>query len=96
MAVHRDLHLGAHLVQLEVEWNTEGDGPVVPVEARLDHLAVEIDCHHVFGSQLFPMEQPWVAPERAIAPVDRDVAGQMIVVTLAPEGAGQQRQLLPR
>ena len=37
-----------------------------------------------------------IAQQRPVAQVDGDVAGQMVVVALPPQGPGQQHQFLPR
>jgi hypothetical protein len=96
VAVDRHLHIGPHPVQREMQRDAEGHGPVVAVEGGFDHLPIQIDGDHVLRSQLFPVQQPRVAPEGAVASADRDVTGEMIVVALTPQGPGQQRQLLSR
>ena len=60
----------------------------------LEHVAVEVDADDVLGPQLVPRQEPRVAEQRAVALVDRDVAGEVVVVALAPQRAGQQHQLL--
>ena len=58
------------------------------------HAAVEVDAQHLRRPQLGPGEQPRVAQQRAVAEVHRDVAGQVVVVALPPQGAGQDDELL--
>ncbi len=91
VVVHRPCHVVAHLVQLEVERDAERDRPVT-----FDHAAVEVDAQHLGGPQLAPRQEPRVAQQRAVAQVDGDVAGQVVVVALAPQRAGQDDQLLAR
>ena len=81
---------GARLVQLEVQRDAEGRGPVA-----LQHVAVEVDPDDVVGTELRPGEQPGVAEQGAVALVHRDVAGEVVVVPLVPEGAGEEHDLLP-
>src|SRR4051794_33288060 len=60
----------------------------------LEHVAVYVNTDDVVGPKLLPQQQPWVAQERAVVLLVRDVPGQVIVVALAPQRAGQQDQLL--
>ena len=91
MAVHRDLHARARLVQLEVQRDTERRGPVA-----LDDAAVEIDADHVARSDLVPREQPRVAEQCPVTEVDRDVPGEVVVVALAPQRAREEDELFTR
>ena len=80
---------GPGLVQLEVERDAERRGPVA-----LDHVALEVDADDVVGAELLPGEEPRVAQERAVALVHGDVTGEVVVVALVPERAGQEDDLL--
>ena len=72
-----------------MEGDSEGNRPFA-----LDDVAVERDAQHVLRTDLRPGEQPRVAEQGAVAEVGRDVAGQVVVVPLAPQGPGQQGQFL--
>ena len=88
VVVDGHLHLGPGPVQLEVQGDAERDRPVA-----LDDVALEVDPDHVFGPELVPGQQPGVAEQGAVALVDRDVAGQVVVVALPPQGPGEQHHL---
>ena len=60
----------------------------------LDHLPLQGDAQDVLGPDLRPGEEPRVAQQRAVAEVGGDVAGEVVVVPLAPQGPGQQGQFL--
>ena len=47
-------------------------------------------------AQFRPGQQPRVAQQRAVAQVDGDVPGQVVVVPLPPQGAGEHHELLAR
>ena len=57
---------------------------------------VEVDAQHLGRAQLGPGQQPRVAQQRAVAQVDGDVPGQVVVVALPPQGAGEHDELLAR
>src|SRR5262249_25647998 len=76
---------------LEVQRDPERRRPVA-----LDHAPVEVDPDDVARTDLVPGEQPRVAEQRAVAEVDRDVSGEVVVVALAPQRARQQHELLAR
>ena len=59
----------------------------------LEDVAVEIDAQDVLGPELLPQQQPRIAEQRAVGLAVGDVPGQVVVVALVPEGAGQQDQL---
>ena len=59
-------------------------------------VAFQVDPDDVVRAELVPGDQPRIAQQRPVADVAGDVAGQMIVVPLVPQAAGQEHQLLPR
>src|SRR5271163_4168134 len=89
MAVHG--HDGARTlpVELEVEGDAQGNRPFA-----LENVAVEVDTQDVVGVQLFPQQVPRVAQEGPVGLAVGDVTGQMVVVTLPPQGAGQENEFL--
>ena len=89
MAVGRPADVGSTPVQFQMERDAERDGPLA-----LDDLALQGDAQHVLGPDLRPGEEPRVAQQRAVAEVGGDVAGEVVVVALAPQGTGQQGQFL--
>jgi len=89
VVVERPPDPGPGLVQLQVQRDAERCRPVA-----LEHVALEVDANHVVGAELLPREEPRVAQEGAVALVDGDVAGEVVVVPLVPQCARQQHDLL--
>src|SRR5271166_3438098 len=91
VVVDGDGDVVAPAVQLEVEGDPEGDRPVA-----LQHVPLPVDAQHLLGSEFLPQEHPRVAQQRPVGLAVGDVAGQVVVVTLAPQRPRQQGQLLAR
>ena len=78
-------------VQREVKGNPERSRPVA-----FDHVAFQVDADHLVRTELVPRDEPRIAQEGPVADVARDVTGQVVVVTLAPEAPSQEYELLSR
>ena len=90
VVVHREHDVGAGPVEREVELHAGGGRPLA-----LQHVAVDVDADHVFGPELVPEQEPRVGQERAVFEAVRDVAAEVVVVALAPQGTGEQHDLGP-
>ena len=78
-------------------WSSRWSGiPSGTGQSPLEHGAVEVDDQDVLGPDLLPEQEPRIAEQGPVGLAVGDVAGQMVVVPLAPEGAGQEDQLLSR
>src|SRR5580704_9592980 len=84
VVVHRPADVGSGLVQLEVEWDAERDGPV-----SFDDASVQVDAYYLRRPEFGPCEQPRVAQQGAVSHIDGDMPGQMVVVALPPQRAGE-------
>ncbi len=91
VAVHGHHHAASLPVELEMEWNAQRNRPVALQQPPLD-----VDDQDVLGTELVPEQEPRVAQERPVRLTVGDVPGQMVVVALAPQGAGQKDDLLAR
>ena len=87
--VHGYHDIGALPVQLEMERDAERDRP-----AAVQDLPVGVDDQHVLGTDLLPQQEPRVAQERPVGLPVGDVPGEVVVVPLAPQRAGQEDELL--
>ena len=62
----------------------------------LDDAPLQIDPDHLRRPEFGPGDQPWVAQQRAVAEVHRDVTRQVVAVALAPQRASKYYKLFPR
>ena len=89
MVVDRHGDVVADAMHREVQVYARGSWP-----PALQHIAVDVDAHHVVRPELVPQEIPRVGEKRSVGLLVGDVAGQMVVVALVPQGARQQHELL--
>src|SRR6516165_2581429 len=91
MVVRGPDDVGTRLVQFQVERDPERHGPIT-----LDDAPLQIDPDHLRRPEFGPGDQPWVAQQRAVAEVHRDVTRQVVAVALAPQRASKHYKLFPR
>src|SRR5690606_2571605 len=79
------------VVQGEMQWNTQRYRPL-----PFEQSPVQADPEYIAGAELLPGQQPRIAQQRAVTHIAGDMAGQVVAISLAPQGTRQQHDLLGR